>query len=228
MKATGANPHGNHDDPLDELIYILLSAQTEAYLYRETFASLKARFTPWSRLLDASEDEIAKVIARGGLAKKKAAQIRGVLQKLMQDRGELSLTFLAGLPDDDALAYLVCLPGIGPKSAKCILMYSLKRAVFPVDTHVWRVLRRIGLAPPVAKPSDRMEADLEKSIPRTFRHDLHVKLVTHGRETCHAHYPRCQMCVVANLCRSKGKVDDVWHSFSAPKGVWAHSGQRTA
>ena len=217
----GSNPHGNHDDPLDELVFITLSAQTESYLYLRTFEDLKSAYTPWNRLLQAPDGEVASVIRRGGLAQKKTAQLKAAFRQILTDRGRLSLDFLKRLSDEDAYEYLISLPGVGVKTAKCIMMYSLRRLVFPVDTHVWRIARRLEIAPPTPKPSDKQERELEARIPKPLRYDLHVKLVSLGKTTCHTYFPKCESCSISDLCPSSGKVDAVWSLWRQPRGVWA-------
>jgi endonuclease-3 len=217
----GNDRHHNRDDVLEELVFIILSAQTEYYLYRQTFEDLRRHFPTWTSLLNATEEEIASVIRRGGLARKKASQLKRALHKIKEDTGKLSLEFLRGLSDDDAKRYLVSLPGVGVKSAACIMMYSLGRQVLPVDTHVWRVSRRLGLTPPAPKPTDAQERELESKIPKEIRYSLHVNMVSHGQQTCTTYYPKCGDCVLADICPSRDKYDDVWGQWRRPRGVWA-------
>jgi endonuclease III len=219
----GSNPHGNHTDPLDELVYITLSAQTESYLYRRTFEELKTAYTPWDKLLTASEDNITEVIRRGGLARKKAGQLKSAFSKIVADEGKLSLQFLEERSDLGVLRYLTSLPGIGTKTAKCVMMYSFGRHVFPVDTHVWRISRRLGIAPQVPKPTGVQMADLETKIPEDLRYRLHVNFVTLGKQTCRTYYPRCGECSLSELCPSSGRPDVVWSSWRRPTGVWANA-----
>ena len=220
LRVYGDDNHGNQEDPLDELVFILLSAQTEAYLYRKTYQNLTERYDDWTQLMNAPEDEVERSIRHGGLSRKKARQLKGAMQKIFEDRGRLSLGFLRDMPLEDATRYLTSLPGIGVKGAKCILMYSLSKPVFPVDTHVWRVSRRLGLTPPVPKPSDRQERELEQSVPEDLRYRLHVNMVSHGRQTCTTYRPKCGECVLAHLCPSKDLPDVVWNQWRQPKGVW--------
>lgn len=217
----GNDTHHNRDDPLEELVFIILSAQTESYLYRQTFEDLLQRFPTWDLMLDATEDEIASVIRRGGLARKKASQLKRALSKIKEDTKKLSLEFLRELSDEEARRYLTSLPGIGIKSAACIMMYSLGRRVFPVDTHAWRVLRRLGLTPLIPKPTDAQERELESKIPEDIRYSLHVNLLSHGQQTCTTYYPRCGSCVLADICPSRDQYDDVWGQWRRPRGVWA-------
>lgn len=219
----GSERHGNRRNPLEELVFIILSAQTESYLYLQTFKELRRRFPTWSSMSAAKEGEIEAVIRRGGLAKKKATHLKRAMEKITSDAGRLTLAFLRTLSDNEARAYLTTLPGIGIKSASCIMLYSLNRSVFPVDTHVWRVCRRLGLTPQVAKPSPRQELQLEAKVPRSIRYSLHVNLISHGRKTCTTYWPRCDKCVLASICPSRGISDQVWAKFRRPAGVWARA-----
>lgn len=221
LKAYGDSRHYNRDDALEELVFIILSAQTEAYLYRQTFEDLVSRFPTWESLLEATEEEIESVIRRGGLARKKASQLKRALEKIKADTGTLSLEFLRGLPDEEAMRYLTSLAGVGNKSAACIMMYSLARQVFPVDTHVWRVCRRLGLTPPAPKPTDAQERALESKVPPDVRYSLHVNMVSHGQQTCTTYWPKCDSCVLADICPSRDKPDQVWGRWRRPSGVWA-------
>jgi endonuclease III len=223
LKEADKNPHGNQDDPLDELVFIILSAQTESYLYRRTFRALKNAYRPWERLLDASDRDVANLIRRGGLANKKTAQLKAAFRQIIADRGRLSLKFLNHFSDEDAFRYLSSLPGVGVKTAKCVMMYSLQRAVFPVDTHVWRIARRLGIAPPTPKPTDAQERDLESLVPESLRFPLHVKFVSLGQDTCHTYFPKCDVCPLSDVCPSSGKTDAVWTRWRQPRGVWANA-----
>lgn len=222
----GTSRHHNRRDPFEELIFIILSAQTEWYLYRETFKDLRRRFRTRRSLLTAPEAEIVSVIQRGGLAHKKASQLKRALEKISADTGRLSLSFLRELPDDKVREYLTSLPGIGNKSASCIMMYSLDRKVFPVDTHVWRVSRRLGVAPAVPKPTVLQELELEKKVPPSIRYSLHVNLVSHGQQICTTYWPKCSECKVSKICPSRDKPDDVWGKWRKPTGVWAKALRR--
>jgi endonuclease-3 len=221
LTAYGNSRHHNRDDVLEELVFIILSAQTESYLYRRTFEDLFEHFPTWESLLEATEDEIAAIIRRGGLARKKASQLKRALAKIKADTGALSLEFLRNLPDAEVMRYLTSLAGIGNKSAACIMMYSLGREVFPVDTHVWRVSRRLGVTPPVPKPTDAQERELESKVPQDIRYSLHVNMVSHGQQTCTTYWPKCNTCVLTDICPSSNKPDQVWGRWRKPRGVWA-------
>jgi endonuclease III len=219
----GTSNHYNRADPLEELVFIILSAQTEAYSYLQTFDALRQHFPNWADLLEASEDEIAAVIRRGGLSRKKARQIKLALKRIVADTGAPSLNFLHDLDDEAVLRYLTSLPGVGNKTATCIMVYALGRQVFAVDTHVWRVCRRLGLTPQVAKPTPALEKALGSKVPPELRYTLHVNMVSHGRKTCTPYWPKCGSCVLANLCPSRDQPDQVWADWSKPRGVWANA-----
>ena len=220
LQVYGNNRHFNKSNPLDELIFIILSAQTEYYSYLETFRELRRRFPSNRDLLNARVSSIEAAIKQGGLSKKKAAQLKGALKRIYADTGKLSLAFLSKWDDRAVEDYLISLPGIGVKSARCIMMYSLNRAVFPVDTHVWRVCRRLGLTPEVPKPTPALENDLQAKIPERFRYSLHVNMVSHGREICTTYWPKCDQCVLADLCPSAFKPDNTWGQWRQPQGFW--------
>lgn len=220
LRAYGNQRHFNKRDPFNELVFIILSAQTEYYSYHETYRALRQRFPTRESLYRASVATIASAIKAGGLSQKKAKQIKGAVRKIYKDTGRLSLAFLANWNDERTQGYLISLPGIGVKSARCIMMYSLGRNVFPVDTHVWRVSRRLGLAPSVPKPIPALENELENRIPPDIRYTLHVNMVSHGRAICTTYWPKCGQCVLQNLCPSAFKPDEVWGEWRDPQGHW--------
>jgi endonuclease-3 len=122
-----------------------------------------------------------------------------VLNRLAQERGELSLDFLKDMPVDEAVAYLRSFPGVGPKTAACVLLFACNQPVLPVDTHVHRVSRRLGL---IAErtTAEKAHADLAKLVPRKSVLDFHVHLVWHGRRICKAQRPKCKECVLLEYC----------------------------
>lgn len=140
--------HDNKADPLDELVYILLSQMTTAPSFGRVFDRLRSAVGDWSDLLSMPEGSLKRLIADAGLGDQRVARLTAIARRLESDLGRITLAPLARMSDADAEAYLVSLPGVGIKTAKCVLMYSLQRAVLPVDTHVARVSRRLGLLPP--------------------------------------------------------------------------------
>jgi endonuclease III len=192
---------GNRRDPLSELVFVVLSAQTEEYNYSRTYRELRRRHRTWSGVLRAGEEGVFEAIAPGGLGRKKARQIVGILSALRSQTGHVSLRFLQDWPTEAAEEFLLTLPGVGAKTARCVLMYSLGRSVFPVDTHVLRVARRLGYT---AGPTSERDL-LQDSVPAELRYDLHVRLVIHGRRVCLARRPRCWSCSLADICPARAE-----------------------
>jgi endonuclease III len=199
-RAYGRRRLRNRRDPLSELIFILLSAQTEEYNYLRTYRALRRRFRTWQRAQSASAEELYSEIRFGGLARKKAAQIHGLLLDLGRGGAPPSLEHLRTLPNDVAEGELVRLPGVGVKTAKCVLMYSLDREVLPVDAHVWRVASRLRGTTRSRKPTVAHQLQLESAVPPSLRYAVHVGFVQHGRTTCLAVRPRCGTCVLREFC----------------------------
>ena len=197
---------GNKQDPTDELVYIILSRKTPEKAYQETFDALKARFPKWDDLLDAPREEVEKIVSPGGLAGKKATSLFGALTKLKETFGRCSLDGARDWPDDRLEEFLCSLPEIQRKSAYCIMMYAFGREVFPADTHVGRVLARIGPYRELGldlqgldhKKLQKVLADL---APPNLRYSLHVNLVEHGRDVCKAPKPQCDRCELRPFCR---------------------------
>ncbi len=200
LSRTYRNPrHHNKVDPLDELVFIVLSAKTTEASYLKTFDAIKSVFPSWDAALASQPGEIERAIARGGLARKKGAQIRRLLSAISDANGTADLGFLQSLPTDRVEELLASLPGVGKKSAKCVAMYSLGRPSFPVDTHVKRALMRLGIAK-ISRLDDRAQDHLESAIPPDLRYKLHVNAIALGRELCLPRDPICPACPVSGLC----------------------------
>lgn len=201
--------HYNRKNPLDELLFILCSTKTSELGYRETFRSLRRRF-PSNRMLAAARiPEISAAIARGGLAKKKARAIKAILQKTTAQFGEPTLAPLRRMSDAECERLLIGLPGVGKKVARCVMMYSLGRKVFPIDVHCWRVARRLGWIRATRRnrlPSPADHDRLQSIIPPELRHRLHVNFVSLGRELCTKTLPRCAACPLMEMCPKVGVV----------------------
>jgi endonuclease-3 len=185
--------------PLSALVGTILSQNTSDVNTERAFASLWARFGSWEAILGAPTPDVADAIRSGGLAEIKAPRIKGVLAAIRQDRGELSLDFLAGLPLEEARSYLTSLKGVGPKTAACVLLFALGMPAMPVDTHVHRVSKRLGLIGPkiAAEPAHQL---LERMMPPDQMFDAHMLLIRHGRVLCKALRPRCDACPLADAC----------------------------
>ncbi|HEX2236647.1 MAG TPA: endonuclease III [Actinomycetota bacterium] len=198
-KTQGQWSPGERLDPLDELIAVLLSQHTSDVNSARAFRNLKSRFPSWEEVADAPVDEIADAIRSGGIANLKARRIKQVLAEIERSEGRLDLERLRHLSDEDARAFLLALPGVGPKSAACVLQFSLGRPAFPVDTHVHRVAKRLGLVDERASAEAAAEM-LEPRIAPEIRHEFHVQLIRHGREICKPQIPRCSECPLFDLC----------------------------
>jgi endonuclease III len=195
--------------PLDELMYTVLSQNTADVNTVRSFNSLRERFGSWSAVRDAPVEEIERTIAHGGLAHTKAPRIKLILEELEDRAGgstaEPSLVVIESMGDQEAIDYLTGLPGVGPKTAACVLMFSLGRPVIPVDTHVHRVARRLGLIPAKLSAEAAHPLLTQMAGPGNV-YALHVNLVLHGRRICHARRPECERCPLAGICPSAGLV----------------------
>ncbi|HEX2924470.1 MAG TPA: endonuclease III [Chloroflexota bacterium] len=185
--------------PLDELILTILSQHTTDANSGRAFERLKSAFPSWEEARDAEPDEIAEAIRCGGLARIKAVRIKQLLQHLDAELGRLDLDFLCDMEMEEARRYLLGLEGVGPKTAACVLLFSCNLPAFPVDTHVHRVSRRLGLIPPTASAEDAHQI-LQKAVPVGEVYSFHVNLITHGRRVCKAQRPLCDQCVLAPHC----------------------------
>ena len=186
-------------DPLDELILTVLSQHTSDVNADRAFMSLRDAFPTWDQVVAAPEAALADAIRSGGLANTKAPRIQAILREVHQREGAYDLSRLRGMTDAEARGYLTSLPGIGPKTAAVVLSFALGRDTIPVDTHVHRVARRLGLVPAKAS-AERADRLLHDLVPDGLRTSLHVGLIRLGREICKAPTPRCGLCPLKDLC----------------------------
>jgi endonuclease-3 len=192
--------------PVDELVFTVLSQNTADVNTERTFASLKARFPEWTAVRDASAEEIEEAIALGGLSHTKAPRIKRILEALSERTGAPDLGELDDMTDEAAQDYLVSLPGVGPKTAACVLLFALQRPVMPVDTHVHRVARRLGIIGEkvTADQAHPLLTGLAGADDAAQVYAVHVDFVRHGRRICHARRPACGECPLASMCPSAG------------------------
>lgn len=196
--------HYNRNNPLEELLFIICSIQTNEDLYRATFARLRRAFPSFEDLANAEEWQIANHLALGGLAKQKAKAIKGILKSLVATFGRPTLSPLRTWPEHEQERFLLSLPGVGKKTARCVAMYSFGAEVFPVDTHCWRIARRLGwvrATRPDKSCSPKDMDRLQRKIPHELRCSLHVNLVSLGREYCTTAGPQCDSCPIRSYCR---------------------------
>lgn len=188
-------------DALGGLIGTILSQHTSDVNSERAYRRLIERFPTWEAVRDAPVVAVEDAIRPGGLGRIKALRIQAVLRDLTArlDGAPLTLGQLEETSIEQAEAYLRTLPGVGPKTAACVLLFSLGRPAFPVDTHVLRVCRRLGLIGPHTS-ADAAHVLLGRAIPAEWRHTLHVNLIRLGRQTCHAQRPDCPHCPLRAVC----------------------------
>ncbi len=203
-KAYGKPPPLRKTDPVDELVRTVLSQNTSDVNSLAAFAVLKNRFRAWDALLRAETREIARLIKHGGLANIKAGRIKSILSEIKIREGKISLSRLAKLDVKESFEYLISLKGVGPKTASCVLLFSFGKPVMPVDTHIFRVAKRLGL---IGRNTGIEEAHraLSSMVPKRLIYEFHLGIIEHGRSTCKSQTPKCGVCVVYGLCRFKDK-----------------------
>jgi endonuclease-3 len=186
-----------HRAPVDELVLTVLSQNTNDRNRDVAYFRLRDRFPSWDAVREAPVEEIEDAIRPGGLAPTKSVRIKQILEAI----GDDDLLWLEHAPLDEARAYLCALPGVGRKTAACVLLFSFGRPDVPVDTHVYRVGGRLGLWPPKA-PLDKAHDELARLVgdDGEFAYEAHVLLIRHGRRTCVARAPRCPECPLRRIC----------------------------
>lgn len=196
---------GNHKDPLDEAVYIILSFQTDLRRFRDTWKGLRTAFPRWADVDRAHVDNIANVLCAGGLHHQKAKTIKRLLSAVRDEFGEYSLAALRGMDDSTAERVLTSLPGLSWKGARCVLLYSFGRASFPVDGNTFRILRRTGVIPGSSVYRRKSLHDaLQAAVPDDRRRPFHVNLVVHGQRVCLPGTPRCESCSALGTCQRRG------------------------
>lgn len=199
-----------HAEPIDELIITVLSQHTSDVNRDKAFKQLKRRFPDWEQVLRAPVRSIASAIKPAGLSNQKAPRIKAMLQKIAEaNGGKLSLDFLKDMPVSEAVDWLKKLPGVGPKTAACVLLFSFGKPVFPVDTHIYRISKRLGWLDERVSEAKANEL-LDKVVPDEIKYQLHLNMIAHGRNVCRPQNPRCQECVLKHLCEyalRQGKRD---------------------
>ena len=196
-----AEPHG---DGLGELILTVLSQSTNDRNRDVAYFGLRERFPTWEEVRDAPVDELEEAIRPGGISRVKSARIKAILRAVSDTgprAGVLELTWLRDVSVPDAQQYLCSLPGVGRKTAACVLLFAFGMRDVPVDTHVSRVGTRLGLFRPRA-PFTELHDTMLALTPRGQELELHLNLLRHGRRTCHARKPACAACALQRMCPS--------------------------
>jgi len=194
-----AAPHGR---PLDELVLTVLSQSTNDRNRDVAFLALRRDFGSWERVRDAPVERVEEAIRPGGISRVKSVRIQAILRAIGDP---LDLDWLGDVPLLEAREFLCGLPGVGRKTAACVMLFSLGRREVPVDTHVARVGRRLGLLP-ASGSSDRLHDRMLALTPPGRELELHLNLLRHGRRTCLARAPRCGDCCLAQICPSRGRT----------------------
>jgi endonuclease-3 len=188
-----------HLDPVSELVSTILSQNTNDVNRDTAYDRLRDRLPTWEQVRDADVDDVIDAIRPAGLANQKGPRIQEALRVITRERGELELDFLADSPVDEAKDWLSAIKGVGPKTAAIVLLFSLGRPAFPVDTHVHRVTKRLGLIGPRVT-REKAHDDLEHLVPPDDYYAFHLNLIRHGRQVCTSRKPRCEECVLRDLC----------------------------
>ncbi len=195
--------YGDHPwhprDPVATLVSTILSQNTNDVNRDRALERLRERFPTWEAVRNAPLEELIEAIRPAGLAPTKGPRVQEALRRITAERGKLSLDFLADLPLEEAREWLLSISGVGPKTAAIVLLFALGRPAFPVDTHVHRVARRLGLIPPRTS-RDKAHALLEALVPPEIYYPFHLNLIAHGRAVCHARAPECARCVLQDQC----------------------------
>ena len=188
-----------HNPPVDELVCTILSQATSDTNRDKGFSALKARFPDWESVMNAPVEEVVETIYSAGLANQKGPRIQAALRYVLEERGAIELDFLAEMPVAEAIAWLTNIKGVGRKTAAIILLFTFGREAFPVDTHVHRITKRLGLIG--AKVTAEKAHDILEAMgePTTF-YPMHMNLIRHGRTICLARNPHCHRCPISIYC----------------------------
>ncbi len=189
----------NREDPLDELILTILSQNTSDTNSLRAYHSLKDRFPRWEDTWEAGPEAIEEAIHTGGLARTKSRNIHRILDELIRSKRGLDLGYLSDMNDQEAMRELTSMKGVGSKTAACVLIFSLDKMVFPVDTHIHRIAKRWGLVPQKTS-REGTQVILNKLLPKEMRYHGHLLIIEHGRRTCKARKPMCGSCPLKDDC----------------------------
>ena len=201
---TYGEPEHSPMDAVSTLICTILSQNTNDNNRDRAYIALRKKFPTWEQVRDAPTRQVVAAIRSAGLANQKGPRIQGVLRRITDEcksRGmpELNIDFVADLPVEEAKRWLTSLDGVGPKTAAIVLLFSLNRPAFPVDTHVHRVTMRLGLIPK-GTTAEKAHGLLEALVPLEWYYAFHLNLIAHGRAICKASRPLCEICPLQKHC----------------------------
>ncbi|HUT54672.1 MAG TPA: endonuclease III [bacterium] len=192
-------------DPLDELCLTLLSQNTNDLNRDRAYAELRRRFPTWAEVAAAPVKKVEDAIRAGGLAHQKSARLQAMLREIARREGRLDLSRICRMTRDEALDYLYSFKGVGRKTAAIVLLFSCGVPVFPVDTHIHRVSRRLGIVPMKAD-ADQAHDVLDLMVPDKMKYGLHINMIAHGRKVCHPRKPECAACCLRKKCPSAFRI----------------------
>jgi endonuclease-3 len=192
-------------DAVSQLVGTILSQATTDVQTDRSFAELRRRFPTWEQVQEAPVSQIAQAIRSSGLAKQKAPRIKKALRQIAKERGRIELNFLKKMPPDEAMEWLMRIGGVGPKTASIVLLFSFQQPLFPVDTHIHRVTKRLGWIPENAS-AEKAHVLLRVAVPPSLHYRLHLNLIRFGREICQARRPRCEVCPLTDLCEYYARI----------------------
>jgi endonuclease-3 len=192
-------PRRRHRDAVSQLVITMLSQATTDTQTDRSFQALRRRFPTWEQVRDAPASEIARAIHSSCLARQKASRLKAALQHITRARGRIDLNFLRRMPVDAAQRWLMQIRGVGPKTASIVLLFTFDQPLFPVDTHIFRVTKRLGWIP-AHTTAEKAHPILAALIPPRLYYRLHLNLIQHGRQICHARKPRCEICPLTDVC----------------------------
>jgi endonuclease-3 len=195
----GPRSHKCWGTGVDVLVDTILSQNTSNANSDAGYKRLRRRFRSWNQVANAPVDEVEKCIRISGLSRIKAPRIQEILRRIKADRRKMDLQFLGDMDEQAACEYLTKFKGVGPKTAACTLLFAFGKAVFPVDTHIHRIAKRLGLVGPRAS-AHQTQLSLTEFIAPEDRYAMHVLLIAHGRKTCRALNPKCGECVLLGSC----------------------------
>jgi endonuclease-3 len=185
--------------PVDELVSTILSQSTTDSNRDMAFDTLKQRYASWEAVRDAPVEDVIDTIRSAGLANQKAPRIQAALRYISDDQQQVTLDFLADMEVEAAKQWLTAMNGIGPKTAAIILLFAFNKPAFPVDTHIHRVTKRLGLIGPKTS-AERAHIELEAIVPPDDYFAAHLNIIRHGRQICQARCPRCEECPLTVYC----------------------------
>jgi endonuclease III len=186
-------------DGVSVLVDTILSQNTSNANSDAGYRQLRRRFRSWKQVADAAVEEVERHIRVSGLSRIKAPRIQSILRQIRDDRGKIDLQFLNDMDEQSAYDYLRRFAGVGPKTAHCTLLFAFGKPLFPVDTHIERIAKRLALVDRKAN-AEKVSEILKPLIAPEDRYEMHVLLIEHGRKTCHARNPKCDQCPLLRIC----------------------------